>query len=320
MLADEKSDVEEVSRSIALDVISIGNLNIDLIGKLDRMPKPDEKSLLSEFARRPGGGAANFSVASAKMGLRSELVAKIGNGRFGVELMEKLAGFDVGRSSVGKADCMTGFAFVFSTEEREKFLIEHRGANSSLRPSDVGENLLERARLLHGSSLRPKMAMKVGKKAKKRGLVTSLDLGAELSKTRSAELFRILKQYDICFMNRGTFIGIFDEKPTERTLEKHFPSGLKVLAVTLGSEGAIVTNGNSTEKSPKFDIEVESTTGAGDVFAAGFDRCFLSGQGLKDSVDYASAAASLKVRNGGSWDGCPSDTEVLDFMKSRSLD
>ncbi|MFP4005329.1 MAG: carbohydrate kinase family protein [Candidatus Hadarchaeia archaeon] len=311
----EKMD-EKTFESEAPDVISVGNLNIDLIGELDRMPEPDEKTLLRNFARHPGGGAANFAVALEKMGIRSELVARSGKGRFGKELMDSLREFDVGCRFVKRVDTITGFAFVFSTRKGERFLMEHRGANEELVVSDVEDWLMERAELLHGSSLNPRISLELGKKAKDFDLLTSLDLGAELSKLSSDELLEIFKHYDICFMNRGTFVRIFEEKPSEGALSKYIPANMRFLAVTLGSEGALVTDGLSEVRAPGFDVKVESTTGAGDAFAAGFNRCLLSGWNLEESVEYASAAASLKVQNGRFWRGFPTHREVEDFIES----
>lgn len=110
-----------------IEVISIGNLNLDLIGKLEKLPQSEEKTILDNLNRRSGGGAANFAVACTKLGLESKLIGCAGKDSFGEEILRGLEERGVETSSIRKVDSLTGLAFIFSTSENHRLLIEHRG-------------------------------------------------------------------------------------------------------------------------------------------------------------------------------------------------
>lgn len=297
--------------------MSVGNLNLDIIGKLNALPKSDEKVLLDEFSRKPGGGGANFAVACSKLGLNASFIGCVGNDDFGKEVLEDLGKRGVDTSFIKRVEAPTGMAFIFLTPDYERLLIEYRGANSFLNPSHLKEDILKKASLLHASSVTPEMAVSVGNKAKKFGLKSSLDLGAELTQLENQELLEILKEFDICFMNGETFEDIFDVRPSEKNVLKQHPKGLDILVVTKGSEGAIVTNGNKPISGPTYDVEIKDTTGAGDTFAAVFNKYLLNGASLDKVVKYATAGAAIKIQKVGAREGIPTQKELENFVKMR---
>ncbi len=302
---------------LSKEIISVGNLNMDLIGRLQDIPKSDEKTLLNDFGKYPGGGGANFAAACKKVGLSSKFVGCVGNDSFGNEVLKDLEETGVDTSNVKKVDSSTGLAFIFLTPEYERLLIEHRGANSYLKTSDIGEKNLKSAEMIHASSVSPELAKNIGKKASRVGINSSLDLGAELTRVDKEELLGILEFFDVCFMNGETFEDIFQEKANCENILKHFPPGLKNFVITLGSEGAVATDNNVTVSCPKFEVKSKDTTGAGDVFAAVFDKYYLENTPLKKTVRYATAAAAIKVQYMGARNGQPSEKEIKKFVKSR---
>lgn len=297
-------------------IISVGNLNMDLIGKIEELPKPDEKALLDSFTRRPGGGAANFAVACSKLGLEAGFIGCVGNDSFGKEILEDLKKRGVDTSLVRKVDASTGLAFVFLNPKNDRYLIEHRGANSQLKPSDIKKKNLKDVELIHASSVTPEMVASIGSKVSELDVTASLDLGAELTKVGKEKLLDMLQSFDICFMNEETFENIFKTKATRKKILKQSPEGLEIFVVTLGSKGAIATDGKKTASSSSYDVKVEDTTGAGDAFAAAFDRFILEGENLERSLDYAAAEAAIKVQHVGAREGLPTIEELEKFVKS----
>ncbi len=291
---------------------------MDLIGKLQTIPKPDEKTLLNKFGRYPGGGAANFAVTCEKIGLDAEFIGCVGNDVFGEESLRDLKETGVETSKVRKVDASTGFAFIFQTPKYERLLIEHRGANSCLEPSDIDKELLRDIELVHASSVPPELAKDIGEKAKSLNVKSSLDLGAELTELGKEELLDILNFFDICFMNGETFEDVFEEKATGKNILKQAPSNLENFVITLGSRGAKVTDNDQIISSPKFEVDSKDTTGAGDVFAAVFDKYFLENAPLKKAVKYAAGAAAIKIQHMGARVGIPSEEEIKNFVKSQN--
>lgn len=301
-----------------LDVISIGNLNMDLIGKLEKLPDPDEKVLLDDFARRPGGGAANFAVACSKLGLKTEFLGCVGSDKFGEEIIADLKKNGVKTSFIKKVEAPTGLAFIFLDPRYERYMIEYRGANSHLDPNILKDGYMEGLKILHTSSVSPQMALEVGKKSEEFDVFSSLDFGAELTELESGETEKIMEVFDVCFMNEETFEKFFGVEASEENVKTHIPSELKYLVVTQGPRGAISTDGKTTSSSPGFDVDVKDTTGAGDAFAAAFDNYITEGSSLEDSTLLATAEAAIKIQHVGARIGLPTKKELKKFLKSHA--
>ncbi len=301
-------------------IVSIGNLNVDFIGKIEKLPKSDEKALLKRLNREPGGGAANFAVACSRLGLDSTFVGCVGDDNLGQETLEDLKAKGVNTSPVKRVDSSTGMAFIFLTSENRRLLIEHRGANFYLKSSDIKEKLFEEMDLIHASSVTPKIANSIGERSKKYDIRTSLDLGAELTKIERKELLDILENFDICFMNGETYENIFEDEANEENISDSFPGGLEVLVVTLGPEGAIACTDDKAISSPSYSVETKDTTGAGDAFAAVFDKFMLDGARLEEAVKYSMAGAAIQVQEIGGRKKLPTMKELEKFVDTKSGD
>jgi len=300
-----------------LDVIAVGNLNIDLIGKVEKLPARDEKLLLEEFARRPGGGAANFVAACSKLGLKSGFIGCVGSDEFGKEILSDFKRRGVDTSRIKIANAPTGFVVALSTPSGDHFLVAHRGANLFLKPADIDDDYIKGAKLLHASSVTPEVALAVGSKAKRQGILASLDLGAELAELRKRELLDIVELFDICFMNRRSYRKVFGGEPSKKGILENFPENLKSLVVTMGAEGAMATDGSRIVVRPSYKAKVRDTTGAGDAFAAAFDVVWLQSGDMENSVQYALAEAAIKIQHIGAREGLPTMRELEEFVQIR---
>jgi ribokinase len=298
-----------------LDIVAIGNLNIDLIGKVKRLPMRDEKLLLKELVRRPGGGAANFAVACSRLGLKSGLIGCVGSDEFGRDVLSDLRREKVDTTYVKMVDAPTGLVFALSTLEGDHFLVAHRGANLSLKPADIDNDYIKGAKLLHASSVVPEIALAVSSKARKCRIQTSLDVGAELAGLEKGKLLKIVELFDICFLNRRSYKNVFRERPSKSGILKNFPSGLKLLVVTMGARGAIVTDGERAISAPAYKVKVRDSTGAGDAFAAAFDAVWMRTGVLEEALKYALAEAAIKIQHVGAREGLPTMKELKSFMR-----
>jgi sugar/nucleoside kinase (ribokinase family) len=84
----------------------------------------------------------------------------------------------------------------------------------------------------------------------------------------------------------------------------------RLVCVTLGDKGAVALDDTGIHRSPAFAVNVVDTTGAGDVFRAGFIYAFLKGWATPDTLRFANAAAAASCTRLGALDGIPSLEEV----------
>lgn len=299
-----------------VDIIGVGNANVDIIVKVSRLPTVDEKVLAEDVKFLPGGGASNFVVACSRLGMPTGFIGCVGDDYFGKLLLENFRKKNIDISHVKIVENRnTGFVFAVSDREGKYFMIASRGANMELEPEDLDEKYIGSAKLVHGSSLRAEVAESLGVKARKLNVFSSIDVGAELAHLDREKVVKILESYDFVFLNRTSYKLIFDVDPVKETLLKCFPEGSRVIVVTLGEEGALICDGKKVIHIPAMKVKVVDTVGAGDAFAAAFLVYFLETKDLKVAAKYAVAAAAIKVQKTGGQKGLPLRRELERFVK-----
>jgi sugar/nucleoside kinase (ribokinase family) len=105
------------------------------------------------------------------------------------------------------------------------------------------------------------------------------------------------------------------ESDPERALRKLRRLNRGLLCMTLGEEGAVALEGDEFHISPAFAVEVIDSTGAGDVFRAGFIYGILMKWTATEVLRFANAAAALSCTQRGAIRSVPHLRAVLDFVK-----
>jgi ribokinase len=141
-----------------------------------------------------------------------------------------------------------------------------------------------------------------------------LNPGELLAVQRYEGIRSLLRNTDIFISSRGELKKIFDTENIEFAINKLLKTGPEMVAITLGSEGCIVSDSeNSVHRIPPFSAKVVDTTGAGDAFCAGFITALIEGKGSVEAGKFANAVAALKVAKVGAR-GLPTRKEVEDFL------
>jgi ribokinase len=117
----------------AVDVLAVGNINIDLAFYVDRAPAHDSEAFAHRFSRFHGGSAANFSVGAARLGLRSGILACVGNDTDGYEAVDTLRGEGVITEFIRRVEgAGNGAVCVIVEGDGSRRMLAFRGANASL--------------------------------------------------------------------------------------------------------------------------------------------------------------------------------------------
>jgi len=291
------------------DVVGVGANSIDFVYRLPEYPVPDgplSKLRISGHERSPGGQIATALSACAALGLRTSYVGTMSSDQHGDFMRDALSsrGVDVARAVVRPA--ANPFAVILVAEgltthglqrgsgQGERIVLWDRPAEMVLRPSDLPSDLASSARLVHVDDVDPDAAIAAGKAGIAAGVPVTSDIEAARTKTPA-----ILD---------AVTIPIFAEHvPGDLTGERNLEVALRILrqrhagmlVVTLGARGALMLAGDRFIRQPAFPVEVIDTTGAGDVFRAGFIYALLRGDSPEGILRFACAAAAVSCTRRG---------------------
>ncbi len=300
----------------------IGSLNMDLVMRAPRIPKPGETILgADDLLMIPGGKGANQAYASARLGAEVSMIGRVGGDAFGEQLITSLskAGVDT-QHIIHDTDASTGIALIVVEEGGQNSIVVSSGANSRVTPSDVSqaENVIRSADLILLQLEIPlPTVIKAAQCAKKHGVKVVLNPAP--AQQLPAELLSLT---DILIPNEteaatlsGCSVDTDDGIRQAASGLRQF--GVKTLIMTRGSRGASLITENGIEHFPAFPIEPIDTTAAGDAFVGSFAVAFAEGKPLAEAIRYGNAAGALASTRPGaqpSMPGCDDLEKMLQTM------
>ncbi len=290
-----------------LDVVVLGDVNVDAIFFVDSVPKPGEVVGARRARVYHGGVGGNVATWLAKLGLRVALVGAVGSDCAGREALEELAklGVDVSRVRAVEGET-TGLMAVLVDRSGERTIVGFRGANSRLRVEPGDLELAARARHVHVSGYsmlnedRGEGALSLLRAATSAGATTSVDLeGVAYGGPAAVSAIRGLATYvtaNSLEVARAAGSGSFDEGAAERVLEL---LEARAVVVKLGAGGCLVVEPGRALRLSAYRVEAVDTTGAGDAFNAGLIYGLLRGLRVVDAARVANAAGAYKCTGYG---------------------
>ena len=290
------------------------------------------------FEQNAGGAVANLVCAASRCGAKAGFLGKVGSDMHGAFLKQAMenAGVDT-RALIEDSDVFTTLAFVAlnPSGEREFSFARKPGADTLLRADELDRDMLTHTRVFHTGSLSLTQepvrsatyeAIDIAKTA---NAVISYDPNYRaslwVSKNEAIRYMRsLIITADIMKVSDDELPLLTGETEPQKAADALMDQGVRIAAITMGSDGAFIRVGKESRHVPAFRVKAMDTTGAGDAFFGGFLYRFLaSGKPLKqvnidDAADYArfaNATASLCVERRGGIPAMPSLSEVLERLK-----
>lgn len=284
-----------------IDVVVIGDVNVDLIFLIDRFPSRGGNCIARRVEKSFGGVGGNRAAALASLGLNVALIGAVGEDRFGKEALEELKRYGVNIDHVKiLKDQLTGIMIVAVDLEGERTIIGSRESNSKLRISDEDLKLVEGVRHLHVAGYQmfnesPEDILRIIRHAHKLGISTSMDIeGIADLDLETLESLKGILTYVIG--NEDEAKGLLKAEASGKELAERLLKEFKAdaVAVKLGEKGCAVADRHHSYMVPGFKVDVVDTTGAGDAFDAGFIYGTLKGLSLIETARLANAMGAFK--------------------------
>ena len=314
------STTESTAKSTtACDVVVIGSSNMDMTVRCAELPVPGQTILGSDFRMNPGGKGANQAFAAAKLGARTQLVARLGNDLFAEGSCGSFSDVDLGTDYVVRdKDVASGVALIFVDENGENQIVVAPGANRRLSPADVdaARPVIESARVM---ILQLEIPMETVVHAAQMAIEnqTRVILNPAPARPLPAALLEkvdilIANETEILVLTGVDEVGMHTAGAACRPL---LQAGVESVITTLGKQGALVTSGDNDSRVPGFRVKAVDTTAAGDTFAGALACALAEGKSLEDAVGFANAAAALSATRPGAQISMPTRAEVDDLLR-----
>ncbi len=308
-------------------IATIGDVNVDLIARIDRMPELGRQVITKDFQTHGGGCSANFSLSCARLGMDVQLFGKVGDDVFGTYVLVELEDNRVDTKNVLLTDKKTGVT-VAMVQGIERSFITFRGENATYCLNDIDVSKIS-ADIVHLPSyflldgLRNDYVKLIDLLHAAR-IKVSFDTGWDprgFARETVDPLFEILPRVDVFLPNideARNILGLDPKTGPERAAEILLDMGVKVVAIKMGSDGCWVADRKNIEYVPAFKVKVVDTTGAGDNFNAGFISGYINGRPLRECAIIGSATAALKI-GGIGWSTYPTRKQVNTFLADRGF-
>ncbi len=266
--------------SVGPRIAVVGSINLDLVVRSERLPRPGETVTGATFARYPGGKGANQAVACARLGAEVTMIGAVGDDSFAEEALAGLrdAGVELALAISGAP---TGVATIVVDAAGETVIVVAAGANATL--ADV-------ALPTHDAVL---CQLEIPDAAVERaweGCDGVFCLNAAPARPISVDPdITVVNRYELETLNRR--------------------DGL--VAVTLGAEGAILLeDGEEVARASPPEVDAVDGTAAGDAFTACLLVSLLEGRDHDEALRRACIAGAITASRHGAQPSLPTADEV----------
>ena len=261
----------------------VGSINLDLVARADRLPRPGETVLGATFSEIPGGKGANQAVAAARLGATVAMIGCVGDDEFASLALNELRASGVNLTRLKTAGTTTGVALITVDATGENVIVVAPGANSELRPEDVDLGECD-------------------------GVLCQLEIPLEtvehIANTAPGDFFLnaapargAVPAADVTIVNQLEFDALTHHEG--------------VIAVTYGAEGAILLeNGEEVARAAPPPVEAVDGTAAGDAFTACLVVSLLENRTREEALRRACIAGALAASKFGAQTSLPTAAEV----------
>ncbi|HXQ12068.1 MAG TPA: ribokinase [Caulobacteraceae bacterium] len=302
-----------------MDVCVIGSLNLDVVCRVERLPRPGETVAGLGVERLPGGKGANQAVAAALCGARTKLIGVVGRDEAGGLMLAAMrdAAVDVG-AVAELADHPTGQAFIWVSAAGENSIVVAGGANLALAPHHISAETIAGCGVFLAQLETPVATLEA--------LFSSAPAQTGLRILNAAPAIeegrRLFALTDILVLNETELARYAARDAVPERLDDITAAarGLLALAgqtiiVTLGAAGAVAIDAEGllvVEGRPSRAVD---TTGAGDCFCGVLAARLAAGEALEAAMIWANAAAARSTERLGATPSMPTLADIVTALR-----
>ncbi|MCY6369035.1 ribokinase [Clostridium ganghwense] len=303
------------------DICVLGSMNMDIVLKVNRMPKVGETILAEGLDNIPGGKGANQAVACSRLGGNVYMISKVGIDGNGEVLIKELVKDNINVDFIFKDKIHpTGTAIITVDDEANNSIIVASGANMCINKSEIikAAEVIKKSDIIISQFETPiESTVEAFKIAKDKGKITILnpapakDIDEELLKYTDIIIPNETEAYEL------TGVEVKTLEDAKKAAERLFQKGVNFVIITLGSKGAAIVTKENAEVIPAHKIDAVDTTAAGDSFIGAFasklDIRELSFNNIKQAIKFGNKVSAIAVQREGAQPSIPCLEEIIEI-------
>lgn len=300
---------------MSAQVVVVGSLNMDLVVRTERLPRPGETLAGESFVTVPGGKGANQAVAAARLGASVAMVGCVGDDAYGQALRSALLAEGVECQAVEIVEGVSsGVAAILVDAASQNTILIVAGSNGRLLPALVQrfEHLLADAEVIICQMEIPPetvaFTLALGRRLGKKVILNPAPVQAPLPGEWYTDIDYLIPNEREAEALTGLVVNGLEsaEKAAVRLLDR----GVGKVIITLGGEGALFVSADGVEHFPAPTVQPVDTTAAGDTFVGGFAAALARGLSERDAVAFGQRAAAISVTRAGAQPSIPRLVEL----------
>ena len=304
-----------------LDVVGLGLAMVDVVIRLDQMPRWDNPGHFSGFTLANGGPAGTACFVASSLGVPTGFIDTLGNDDIAARKLRSLEQAGVDTSQMIHLDAPENHMVIVYVHEQtgERVFSRLRTDTAwSMGPDDLDREYITAAQYLHLDSSHHGAALQAARWMHDAGKSVVLDASAT-SRPVPEQTRELVAETDVLICGSGfgmMLTGHDDLFDAGRAL---LALGPRVVEQTEGANGSYTVTGDTQFHTPAFDIDVIDTTGAGDVFHGAYLVGLVNNWAVERIANFASAVAAMHSTVLGNRNGLPRMDEVEVFLQDRAV-
>ena len=299
-------------------IFVLGSASVDHVLNMATLPRPGETITGSAYNIFPGGKGANQAVACARLGGNTRFMACLGQDAYGEKFTRQFAedGIDTSLVELVKGS-NTGVALIFVDQKAENSIGISAEANGELTEEKVRRRQSEiaAADFLLLSLETPDESVHAAAEIA-RAAETCIVLNPAPARHLSDELLACV---DIITPNQTeaevlSGVAVHNEADAAEAAIVLHGKGIGTVVITMGKQGAFISDSEGTRMIPGFKVEATDTTAAGDTFNGAMLVALAEGLSIEEACRFGNGAAALSVTRSGAQSSIPARRETERFL------
>jgi len=291
-------------------IVVFGSINLDLVARVARLPRPGETLPGTAFAAHPGGKGANQALAAHRAGANVAFFGAVGSDAFATPALRGLADAGMDLTHVDHVEGATGVALIHVDDAGENSITVVPGANDRANPASIPDALLAPGTTVLMQLEVPLPAVEaLAQRARARGARVILNAAPWRPLPHA-----LLASLDVLVVNESEAAALAHELSAPATPEAFAAIVCRrfgcATVVTLGAEGALAVVGPGLIRASAPIVRVVDTTGAGDASTGVLAAALHGGATWNRALASGVAAGALACTNAGAQSALPAAAAI----------